>query len=54
MLVVIDQHVQFTGIRAVDFFVPLLHHLQPADLLEQLRFLGLPFFLVLALGGPGE
>jgi len=38
----IDQLSQFTGIRAAEtFFEPFHLHLQPADLLEQLCFIGL-------------
>jgi hypothetical protein len=32
----------------------LQHHLQPADLLQQLRFLGLTVFIVLGLHSSGE
>ena len=32
-----------------DLFWPLQHHLQLADLLQQLRFLGLTVFIVLGL-----
>ena len=36
------------------FFEPLQLHLKPADLLEQLRLLGLPLVLVLSLLAPDE
>ncbi len=48
-VVVIDQLAQFTGIRAAEIFELLQHHMQHADLLEQLWLLGLPSLLVLAL-----
>ena len=54
-VVVIDQLVQLTGIRAAKtFFEPLQLHLEPADLLEQLSPLGLPLLLFLGLLTPDE
>ncbi len=54
-VVVVDQLAEFTGITGTEtFFEPLQLHLQPPDLLEQLRFLGLPLLLVLGLLTPCE
>ena len=51
----IDQPTEYTVIRAVEtFFEPLQLHLQPADLLQQLGFLGLPLVLKLSFLAPGE
>ena len=49
-MVVIDQLAEFTSIRATEiFFEPLQFHLELADLLEQLSFLGLALLLGRAL-----
>jgi hypothetical protein len=54
-VVVIDQLAQCMGITAAEtFFEPLQFHLQPADLLEQLRLFGLAFLFVLCLLASGE
>lgn len=54
-MIVIDQLAQFMSITGAEtIFDPLRLHLQAADLLEQLRFLGLPLLLVLRLLAPRE
>lgn len=51
----IDQLAQFMGVKASEiFFESLQLHLELADLLEQLSFLGLALAAVLALLSTGE
>jgi len=51
----IYQPTEYTAIRAAEtFFEPFQLHLQPADLLEQLGFLGLPLVQKLSFLALGE